>query len=65
MDDLKSIARRAMLDHGLQPDFSAQALAQTSAIIQRMFALIAIHKPTSSQGLRMNSITNALPQLGR
>ena len=32
MDDLKSIARRAMLDHGLQPDFSAQALAQTSAI---------------------------------
>jgi VacB/RNase II family 3'-5' exoribonuclease len=34
MDDLKSIARRAMLDHGLQPDFSAQALAQTSAINQ-------------------------------
>ena len=34
MDDLKSIARRAMLDHGLQPDFSAQALAQTSAITQ-------------------------------
>jgi exoribonuclease R len=32
MDDLKSIARRAMLDHGLQPDFSAQALAQANAI---------------------------------
>src|SRR5580698_109231 len=32
MDDLKSIARRAMLDHGLLPDFSAPALAQTSSI---------------------------------
>jgi exoribonuclease-2 len=34
MDDLKSIARRAMLDHGLLPDFSASALAQTSSITQ-------------------------------
>ena len=34
MDDLKSIARRAMLDHGLQPDFSAQALTQASSITQ-------------------------------
>jgi VacB/RNase II family 3'-5' exoribonuclease len=34
MDDLKRIARRAMLDHGLLPDFSAQALAQTSSITQ-------------------------------
>jgi VacB/RNase II family 3'-5' exoribonuclease len=32
MDDLKGIARRAMLDHGLLPDFSAPALAQTSSI---------------------------------
>jgi VacB/RNase II family 3'-5' exoribonuclease len=34
MDDLKSIARRAMLNYGLQPDFPAQALAQASAITQ-------------------------------
>ena len=34
MDDLKGIARRAMLDHGLLPDFSAPALAQTSSITQ-------------------------------
>jgi VacB/RNase II family 3'-5' exoribonuclease len=32
MDDLKSIARRAMLDYGLLPDFSAPALAQASSI---------------------------------
>jgi exoribonuclease-2 len=32
MDDLKSIARGAMLDYGLLPDFSAPALAQTSSI---------------------------------
>jgi exoribonuclease-2 len=31
MDDLKRIARQAMLDHGLLPDFSAAALAQTNA----------------------------------
>jgi exoribonuclease-2 len=32
MDDLKRIARHAMLDRGLLPDFSAQALAQTNSI---------------------------------
>jgi VacB/RNase II family 3'-5' exoribonuclease len=32
MDDLKGIARRAMLDRGLLPDFSAAALAQASSI---------------------------------
>lgn len=30
-DDLKSIARRAMLDHGLEPDFPAAALQQLAA----------------------------------
>src|ERR1700756_1042184 len=34
MDDLKRIARQAMLEHGLQPDFSAAALAQASSIAQ-------------------------------
>ena len=34
MDDLKRIAHRAMLDHGLLPDFSADALAQASSITQ-------------------------------
>lgn len=34
MDDLKRIAHRAMLDHGLQPDFPADALAQASSITQ-------------------------------
>ena len=34
MDELKGIARRAMLDHGLLPDFSTQALAQTNSITQ-------------------------------
>jgi exoribonuclease-2 len=32
MDDLKRIARAAMLERGLLPDFSAQALAQTNSI---------------------------------
>ena len=32
MDDLKRIARHAMLDHGLSPDFSPEALAQTKSI---------------------------------
>jgi VacB/RNase II family 3'-5' exoribonuclease len=32
MDDLKRIAHRAMLDRGLLPDFSPEALAQTSSI---------------------------------
>jgi VacB/RNase II family 3'-5' exoribonuclease len=32
MDDLKRIARRAMLDRGLLPDFSAAATAQTNSI---------------------------------
>lgn len=32
MDDLKRIARHAMLDGGLLPDFSAEALAQTNSI---------------------------------
>lgn len=32
MDDLKRIARRAMLDRGLLPDFSDAALAQASSI---------------------------------
>jgi VacB/RNase II family 3'-5' exoribonuclease len=30
--DLKSIARRAMLEHGLEPDFSAAALQQLQAV---------------------------------
>lgn len=34
MDDLKRIAHRAMLDHGLLPDFSADALAQANSITQ-------------------------------
>ncbi len=34
MDDLKRIAHRAMLDHGLLPDFSADAVAQASSITQ-------------------------------
>src|ERR1700761_7820221 len=34
MDDLKRIAHRAMLDHGLLPDFSADALTQASSITQ-------------------------------
>jgi VacB/RNase II family 3'-5' exoribonuclease len=37
VNDLKRIARQAMLDHGLQPDFPAEAVAQTNSI-----------KPTSS-----------------
>ena len=32
MDDLKRIARHAMLDRGLLPDFAPEALAQTSSI---------------------------------
>jgi hypothetical protein len=32
MEDLKSIAHRAMLDRGLLPEFSAAALAQVNAI---------------------------------
>jgi VacB/RNase II family 3'-5' exoribonuclease len=32
MDDLKRIARHAMLDRGLQPDFSADALTQLNSI---------------------------------
>jgi len=32
MDDLKRIARRAMLDHGLLPEFSAAAVAQANSI---------------------------------
>jgi VacB/RNase II family 3'-5' exoribonuclease len=32
MDDLKRIAREAMLDHGLLPDFSAEVIAQTNSI---------------------------------
>jgi VacB/RNase II family 3'-5' exoribonuclease len=32
MDDLKRIARRAMLDRGLLPDFSPETLAQTNSI---------------------------------
>jgi VacB/RNase II family 3'-5' exoribonuclease len=34
MDDLKRIARRAMLDRGLLPDFSPEAVAQTNSITQ-------------------------------
>ena len=34
MDDLKRIARQAMLEHGLQPDFSPAALAQANSITQ-------------------------------
>src|ERR1700722_8070019 len=34
MDDLRRIAHRAMLDHGLLPDFSADALAQAGSITQ-------------------------------
>ncbi|HEY0341659.1 MAG TPA: RNB domain-containing ribonuclease, partial [Steroidobacteraceae bacterium] len=34
MQDLKRIAHQAMLDRGLLPDFSADAVAQTSAITQ-------------------------------
>jgi exoribonuclease-2 len=34
MEDLKRIAHRAMLDHGLQPDFSPDELAQASSITQ-------------------------------
>ena len=34
MDDLKRIAHRAMLDRGLLPEFSADALAQVNAIDQ-------------------------------
>ena len=32
MDDLRRIAHRAMLEHGLQPDFPPPALAQLAAI---------------------------------
>jgi len=32
MDDLKRIARHAMRERGLLPDFSAEALAQTSSL---------------------------------
>ncbi len=32
MDDLKRIARQAMLDRGLLPDFSAAAVAQANSI---------------------------------
>ncbi len=32
MNDLKRIAHQSMLDHGLEPDFPAAALAQTSSI---------------------------------
>jgi VacB/RNase II family 3'-5' exoribonuclease len=34
MDDLRRIARRAMLEHGLQPDFPPAALSQLAAIQQ-------------------------------
>jgi VacB/RNase II family 3'-5' exoribonuclease len=34
MDDLKRIAHRAMLEYGLLPDFSADAVAQASSITQ-------------------------------
>jgi VacB/RNase II family 3'-5' exoribonuclease len=34
MDDLRRIARRAMLEHGLQPDFPPAALTQLAAIQQ-------------------------------
>ena len=34
MDDLRRIAHRAMLEHGLQPDFPPAALAQLAAIQQ-------------------------------
>jgi VacB/RNase II family 3'-5' exoribonuclease len=33
MDDLKRVARRAMLDRGLLPDFSAEAVAQANSIM--------------------------------
>ena len=32
MDDLKRIARNAMRERGLLPDFSAEALVQTSSL---------------------------------
>jgi len=31
-DDLKVIARRAMIDHGLLPDFSPEVIAELSSI---------------------------------
>jgi exoribonuclease R len=34
MDDLKRVARRAMLDRGLLPDFSPEAVAQANSITQ-------------------------------
>lgn len=34
MDDLKRIARRAMLERGLQPEFSPEAVARTRSITE-------------------------------
>jgi VacB/RNase II family 3'-5' exoribonuclease len=37
-DTLRAIARRAMIERGLQPDFSAAALAETAALAERVVA---------------------------
>ena len=70
MDDLKRIARRAMLDHGLQPDFPAEAVAQTNSITQpasdssgrdlRLLLWASIDND-DSQDLDQLSVAEALP----
>jgi VacB/RNase II family 3'-5' exoribonuclease len=57
MNDLERIARQAMLDHGLQPDFSAEVLAQTNSI-QATPSLIEGPALRDLRGLLWASIDN-------
>ena len=49
-DDLRAIARRAMIDHGLQPDFSPEITAE----------LRRIEKPASKSNPRVRDLRNLL-----
>ena len=50
VNDLRRIAHQAMLDHGLEPDFPAAAVAQTSAITQ----------PTVAEGVQARDLRGLL-----
>ena len=56
MDDLKRIARQAMLDRGLLPEFSAAAMSQANSITQPMTA--NGHAIRDLRGLLWASIDN-------
>jgi VacB/RNase II family 3'-5' exoribonuclease len=50
--DLRTIARQAMVERSLLPDFSATALEETAAITRRAASLRAVPEPEAAKDLR-------------